>query len=106
MLRENTLKSLNYVRGYPRLNFPLEFFFCAIFSKKVSFDANLYSKHENQVASAISLAVSILCKFSVEAAMKKYAPGKMMHDLFAKRTPPYFSESVTETNRSKKMSFK
>jgi len=60
------------------------------------------SKHENQVASAISLVVSKLFKFCVEAGMKKYAPGKMMHDLLFKRTPPYFSESVTETNRSEK----
>ena len=40
----------------------------------VLFDAGLYSKHENQVASAIYLAVSKLIKFSVEAGMKKYAP--------------------------------
>jgi len=40
----------------------------------VSFDAELHSKHENQVASAISLAVSKFLKFSVEAGMKKYAP--------------------------------
>ena len=50
----------------------------------VLFDADLHSKHENQVASAISLAVLKLLKFSVEAGMKKYAPGKMMHELFVK----------------------
>ena len=55
-----------------------------------------------QVASAISLAVSKLIKFSVEAGMKRYAPGKMIHELFVKKVPPYFSESVTETNRSEK----
>jgi len=74
MLRKNTLKSLNSVRGDPRLNFSLEMFLCAILSEMVSFDADLHSKHENQVASAISLAVSKLFKFSVEAGMKKYAP--------------------------------
>ena len=50
----------------------------------VSFDADLHSKHENQAASAISLAVLKSLKFSVEAGMKKYAPGKMMHELFVK----------------------
>ena len=60
-------------------------FLCAILSKKmVSFDADLHSKHENQVASAISLGVSKLIKFSVEAGMKRYAPGKMIHKLFVK----------------------
>ena len=39
----------------------------------VSFDADLHSKHENQVASAISLAVLKSLKFSAEAGMKKYA---------------------------------
>jgi len=74
MLRKNTLKSLNSVRGDPRLNFSLEMFLCAILSKMISFDADLLSKHENQVASAISLVVYKLIKFSVEAGMKTYAP--------------------------------
>jgi len=69
VLRKKTLKSLNSVRGDPGLNFSLEIFLCAILSKIVSFDADLHSKHENQVASAISLAVSKLIKFSVEAGM-------------------------------------
>ena len=69
MLRKNTLKSLNSVRGDPRLNFSLEMFLCAILSEMGLFDADLHSKHENQVASAISLAVSKLLKFSVEAGM-------------------------------------
>ena len=47
---------------------------CHSLKKMVSLDADLHSKHENQVASAISLAVSKLLKFSVEAGMKKYAP--------------------------------
>ena len=84
MLRKNTLKLLNSVRGDPRLNFSLEMFLCAILSKMISFDVDLHSKHENQVASAISLAVSKLIKFSVEAGMKRYAPGKMIHELFVK----------------------
>jgi len=74
MLRKNTLKSLNSVSGDPKLNLSLEMFQCAILSKMVSFDADLHSKHENQVDSAISLAVSKLLRFSVEAGMKKYAP--------------------------------
>jgi len=59
-------------------------FLCAIFSKMDLFDADLHSKLENQVASAISLAVLKSFKFSVEAGMKKYAPGKMMYELFVK----------------------
>ena len=55
-----------------------------ILFKTVSLDVDLHSKHENQVASAISLAVSTLFKFSVEAGMKRYAPGKMIHELFVK----------------------
>ena len=78
MLRKNTLKSLNSVRGHPRLNFSLEMFLCAILLKMVSFDVDLHSKHENQVASAITLAVSTLFKFSVEAGMKTYAPDRAM----------------------------
>jgi len=62
VLRKNTLKSLNSVRGDPRLNFYQEMFLCAILLQMVSFDADLHSKHENQVASAISLAVSKLIK--------------------------------------------
>ena len=84
MLRKNTLKLLNSVRGDPRLNFSHDMFLCAILLKMVSLDAELHSKHKNQVASAISLAVSKLIKFSVEAGMKRYAPGKMIHEFFVK----------------------
>ena len=84
MLRKNTLKLLNSVRGEPRLNFSLEMFLWAILLQMVSFDADLHFKHENQVAIAISLAVFKLIKFSVEAGMKRYAPGQMIHELFVK----------------------
>jgi len=69
----------------------------------VLFDAVLHSKHEDQVASAIYLPVSELFKISVEAGMKQYAPGKMMRELFVKRTPSYFFQRarkiLTETKQ-------
>jgi len=67
---EKHAKIIEFCKGHPRLNFSLEMFLCAILSEMVLFDADLHSKHENQVASAISLAVSKLLKFSVEAGMK------------------------------------
>jgi len=77
---------LNSVKGDPRLKFPLKIVFCAVFSKIVSFDANFHPKHENQVVSAISVVVSKLFKFSVEA-------GKMMRELFVKKIPSYVLKS-------------
>jgi len=79
--------------GDPRLNFSLENVFCAILIEMVLFDAVLHSKHKYQVASAISILVFELFKFSVEVGMKIYAHGKMMRELFVKRIPSYFSES-------------
>jgi len=93
MLRENMLKSLIFAKGDPRLYVSLEDFLCAILPEKVLFDAVLHSKHKNQVASAVSPVVSELFKFSVEAGIKNYAPGKMMRELFVKRIPSYFLRS-------------
>ena len=47
----------------------------------VLFDSVLQSQHAYQVANAIYLLVSELFKFSVEAGIKNYAPGKMMREL-------------------------
>jgi len=102
MLRENMLKSLISAKGDPRLNVSLENCLCAILPEKVLLDAVLHSIHENQVASALSLVVSELCKCSAEAGIKNYAPGKMMRELFVKRIPSYFLRILTGT----KMYFK
>ena len=48
--------------GEPRLNFSPENVFCAILIEIVLFDAVLHSKHEYQVASAISILVFELFK--------------------------------------------
>jgi len=56
----------------------------------ILFDADLHSKHADEVANAISILVFELFKFSVEAGRKNYAPRKMMRELFVKRILSYF----------------